>query len=260
MTEMPCPLCRSVDTRAFYHYPDFNVLQCRACLFRFIDQRSWIYPYRDEDYYSAAPLTESHSTPPHIQRRIDQVLRHSSGGRCLDIGCGLGEVTLSLANYGFSAEGLDESNNAISALSSKHPEAKWHCGRVQDVLPMLGLFDVVTLYHVLEHFPDPLENMESIMNALRPGGLLVIEVPNIRGLMARIMGRRWHYYLGHHVNYFDPKNLAKLISMIGCETIEARGDYDIAYPGGAPWKLLVKRGLMAVGFNDVISIVGRKHR
>ncbi|MEN6584964.1 MAG: class I SAM-dependent methyltransferase [Sulfuricella sp.] len=195
-----------------------------------------------------------------IRRRINQIKQFSATGRSLDVGCGLGEVPRLLSQLGYDAEGLDESSAVINVLSRQAKSVKWHCGTVSEVLPTLGLFDVVTLYHVLEHIPDPIRAVEGILKNVRPGGLLIIEVPNAGGLFTRLMGPRWHYYLDHHVNYFGKRHFYKIATEFGCEVLRIKGDYDFTYPTGRGWKIVVKRMLCMIGFQDVISVVLRKKK
>ncbi len=125
------------------------------------------------------------------------------------------------------------------------------------MLPKLGDFDVVSLYHVLEHLPNPLEAMRIIIKSVRPGGIVVIEVPNVRGLTARLKGSHWHYYLNHHVNYFGPSDLVRMSAVINCQVLEVRGDYDFTYPIGLKWKVAIKSVLRSIGFRDVVTLVMR---
>jgi len=156
---------------------------------------------------------------------------------------------------GFSAAGLDESLVTIDYLQAHYPQVEWYRGEISALIPKLGQFDVVTLYHVLEHIPNPVDILRVLRSIVRPGGYLVIEVPNAGGLKARINRHHWHYYLEHHVNYFQGKHLRMLAKRIGFTTLEVAGFYDFTYPTGAKWKVAMKSILGSVGFRDVVSIV-----
>ena len=252
---MNCPICRAQRVELYHAWPDFRVMTCRECGFRFTDLETWQYPYLDKDYYDIGEISEPNPYRPFLFRRASQILRHCRSGRALDVGCGMGEMPLLLSEHGFSATGLDESRKTIDFLRSRFPKVGWESGAVLDLIPTLGRFDVVTMYHVLEHIPHPVEVMKGMKDILRPGGYIVIEVPNMGGLNARLMGRGWHYYLRHHVNYFKGSHLKMLADAIGCKTLEIAGYYDFTYPIGARWKIAVKNVLRAAGFQDVVSIV-----
>lgn len=255
---MQCPLCSSTNNILFHEWPDFRIVDCVNCGFRFTDLTAWSYPYQVSDYYADVSLrTVDAPESAWIARRVKAILKYCKCGRSIDIGCGLGEVAIAMQKRGFDAEGMDESKNAIDLLKQSYPTMVWHCGSVHDVLPKLGSFDVVTLYHVLEHIPDPVGAMRNILTSVRPGGIVVLEVPNVKGLSARLRGHRWRYYLHHHVNYFGPSDLMKIGSTLDCEVLDVFGDYDFTYPTGSKWKVAIKSILKKIGFKDVVTIVMR---
>lgn len=251
---LSCPLCSSNESTVFHTWPEFEVRTCSSCGFRFTNLDAWSYPYSGIDYYeiNMSNNIAQNQSHPHISRRISDITKYVSGGRALDLGCGLGEVSVLLSARGFSAVGLDESANAINALRQRFPQVDWRCGLASELLPQLGQFDVITLYHVLEHIPHPVEALREVMKALRPGGIIVIEVPNMEGRTARRMGYKWHYYLQHHVNYFGPRHITKLAETLECEILEVAGYYDFTFPRGALIKDAVKATLATLGFKDIV--------
>jgi SAM-dependent methyltransferase len=138
------------------------------------------------------------------QKRIERFIQK---GRILDIGCGRGTLLSLMKEQGWEAYGLEFNE-----------ETAWHArnvlgldiktGRLADVHFDDAFFDVVTLWHVLEHLPDPVLTFEECRRILKPGGLLVISVPNSDSLQARISGDDWfHLDLPYHLYHFNDKNL-----------------------------------------------------
>lgn len=82
---------------------------------------------------------------------------------------------------------------------------------------------MITLYHVLEHIPDPLGALKEIKRLGGSGALIVIEVPNAGGMKARIKGPRWDYCKVDHVNYFRPRDLRVLAYELEMEVLDIRG-------------------------------------
>jgi 2-polyprenyl-3-methyl-5-hydroxy-6-metoxy-1,4-benzoquinol methylase len=83
-----------------------------------------------------------------------------------------------------------------------------------------GTFDIVTLWHVIEHLPDPLESLRKIRALLRPGGVIVMETRNYRGHDARVQGERWGgWALPHHLWHFDPGSYRNLVEKAGFRVI-----------------------------------------
>jgi SAM-dependent methyltransferase len=81
-------------------------------------------------------------------------------------------------------------------------------------------FDAVCAFHVVEHLPDPLGAMQLIRRTLRPGGHLLIEVPNAQSRAARRQGKRWKPLdLPHHLGHHSPASLRELLSRAGLEPL-----------------------------------------
>jgi 2-polyprenyl-3-methyl-5-hydroxy-6-metoxy-1,4-benzoquinol methylase len=100
--------------------------------------------------------------------------------RILDVGCGGGWSTLMLHERGHRAEGLDLHTDALE-VTDLAPELRYTQGDVQALPFEPDSFDVVSMYQVLEHVPDPRRALENAMRVLRPGGRLIVVGPNIIG-------------------------------------------------------------------------------
>ena len=255
---MGCPLCDATRHAVFLTQPIFRVLECRACGFRYVDPETVQGSSGRRTERKEEPLVPVDPERPHIRRRVRDILAHASSGCALDIGCGRGEVAILLSRAGFRCEGLDVDGRMIRRLRSAHPEVVWHSGKVEETIASLGSFDVVTMYHVLEHLQRPLAVMELVKEAVKPGGLIVVEVPNIDGLHARLRGQSWDYFKPDHLNYFGPRRLCDIAERIGCEILDMKGFYHFSYPQDVLWKDWVKGALAALGFKDVISIFMRR--
>ncbi|MBE0612759.1 MAG: class I SAM-dependent methyltransferase [Burkholderiales bacterium] len=192
---------------------------------------------------------------PHIQRRVRDILRYAQPpGRALDIGCGKGEVALALCEKGFECAGIDMKATVISHLQTHFSQIDWRCTTMADLAETPNCYDVLTLYHVLEHLSDPRSALAGVRTLASPGALVVIEVPNVGGWEARLKGRRWHYYKLDHVNYFRESDLRRLAADLGMIVLGVRGYQHFSYPQDVFWKDLVKGALGRFGFQDVITI------
>jgi ubiquinone/menaquinone biosynthesis C-methylase UbiE len=76
-------------------------------------------------------------------------------------------------------------------------------------------FDVITLWDVLEHTPNPRNVLDECKRVLKPGGLMIINYPDIESLVARMMGRRWVFLLSVHLYYFTPDTIEKMLRAVG---------------------------------------------
>jgi len=133
----------------------------------------------------------------------------------LDIGCG-GGTFLSLARKrGFSCYGMDVSESAAAAARRQYGLTVLHggIGRVD----WDGLrFDFITMFHVLEHLSNPEGSLEYVASLLKPGGSLIIQVPNVESIQARAFGSRWYGLdVPRHLINFTPKALQTLLDRCG---------------------------------------------
>ena len=80
-------------------------------------------------------------------------------------------------------------------------------------------FDIITMWDVLEHVPNPLHTLKEIKRILRPDGLLVINYPRIDDPLARVFGKRWWFLLSVHLFYFTPKTLTAYMQKVQFEKV-----------------------------------------
>lgn len=252
---MKCPICGETGAKVFGQWPEFRIDQCHACGFRYIDTADPGYPADAQYHYDEPEIGLIRPDLPHIQRRVRDILRHQSPpGRALDIGCGKGEVALALNRSGFVATGSDMKCRIMTHLQAHHSEVEWLNATAEELAALPQRFDVLTLYHVLEHVSDPRAVLASVKELANSGALIVIEVPNVAGLNARLRGQRWEYYKVDHVNYFRARDLHRLAADLDLTVLETRGYQHFSYPQNVPWKDAIKGALALVGFRDVVSV------
>jgi SAM-dependent methyltransferase len=132
-----------------------------------------------------------------------------------------------------------------------------------DLAPKLeGAYDVVSMHHYLEHTREPLEELSAASLALKPGGHLLIELPDPESPLGRFFGRRWvAWFQPQHLNFLSIGNLKRALQKLGFTPIaEARGAAhipadltfwlysvleDLAPPLGLPWQAPATSGRMA---------------
>jgi SAM-dependent methyltransferase len=120
------------------------------------------------------------------------------GARVLDAGCGSGEFLYLLRSIGCDVVGIDPDEGYRHYVERELGLTVYAGGLHQQNFPA-GAFDLITLFHVLEHLPQPVESLRQLSSWLRPEGLLVVEVPNLES-RAEHPARRFH---PAHVTYFS---------------------------------------------------------
>lgn len=149
--------------------------------------------------------------------RIVRLLRRGGlppRARVLDAGAGRGRLVLGLRDAGLEASGIEPS--ARGAELAGAAGAPVERGAIEEHAAE-GL-DAVVLWHVLEHLEDPLAALRRIRSWLRPGGVLLLGVPNRASLQARIGGAGWlHFDAPRHRVHLTPRGLRELLVRAGFE-------------------------------------------
>ena len=152
--------------------------------------------------------------------RLRWLRRHVRAGTLLDVGAATGAFVLEAGAAGFDARGLEPTpafaRQARTTLGVDVVE-----GTLEDARLDESSLDVATMWHVLEHVREPLPQLDRVRRALRPGGLLAIEVPNYGSEVARRQRAAWPSLEPKvHVNQFTPVTLRCALERVGLELAE----------------------------------------
>ena len=140
-----------------------------------------------------------------------------NGGRILDVGCGDGFFLRSVKNIGWEVHGIEMSEEAVHRAKSMGVEQVTR-GTFDDNSYLDHYFDVIRFWSVLEHIHDPVATLAKVNRLLKPGGLLVIQVPNYRSAAARWTGPLWSAWdVPRHLYHFSYKSLNSLLEKSGFE-------------------------------------------
>lgn len=234
-----CPICGSRDlkvrirtTDIIQHKPgQFTLEQCQSCGHVFQNPR--LTPEGLNFYYSdfydgmgtRASETMFGARPSLYLQRARTVEGFLKPTRWLDVGTGQGHFCCAAREAWPHAEfdGLDISEGMDDAV-----RAGWMNRGYRGFLPdvandIAGQYDVVSLFHCLEHTPEPVRDLEAAHTALAPGGMLVIEVPNPECSLGRVFGRLWlPWFQPQHLNMFSVSNLESTLRRLGFEPVRVQ--------------------------------------
>ena len=232
--------------------PEHATVRCSACALVFVDP---VPPCAvDHTSYGAAyyePWQERREERARIRmwrRRLRLLEARRERGALLDAGCGDGLFLKLARDAGWSVEGIEFSPEG-ARRSSQHLGRPVAVGDLAAVSGLRGPFDVVTLWHVLEHLVSPTSLLDAARARLRAGGLLVAAVPNLDNLPMRAAyrvarGRPLPLYeegaREPHLSHFSPVTLREVLRRRGFESIEIRADLCALTPA--------KRSIDAVAF------------
>ncbi len=152
------------------------------------------------------------------RRRL--IARFPAGGRLLDIGCAYGGFLEMMRKAGWQVEGIEVA--AAAAAACRRKELDVHVATLAEAQWPAARFDAVTLFYVLEHVPDPLGGLKKVHAAMKPGGLLIVRVPDTTPLVKFLkrLGRRNELYdPPYHLFDFSPAVLTRMLERAGFRNV-----------------------------------------
>jgi SAM-dependent methyltransferase len=144
-------------------------------------------------------------------------------GKLLDVGAATGFFVEQARATGWDAMGVEPSEWA-AAYARNELGVDVRPGTLESLQFPDATFDVVTMWEVIEHLPDPRTTLAEVKRILRPGGRLVLSTPDAGSLAARLSGRRWLGWrkVPEHVFFFDRANLDRLLGQSGFTPVRHR--------------------------------------
>jgi SAM-dependent methyltransferase len=150
-----------------------------------------------------------------LAAKVDKAFSGNATRRVLDIGCSDGLFLISMRSRGWETMGV-EIGEESSRIAREVNGLNVVTGNLFSQEIESGSFDAVTMTHVLEHLPDPVGALERVRDLLKPGGMLLISVPNHRGPDSRLFGASWYgWAIPPHLYHFDKKSVSKVIEKAG---------------------------------------------
>jgi 2-polyprenyl-3-methyl-5-hydroxy-6-metoxy-1,4-benzoquinol methylase len=203
------------------HTRTFQALRCERCTHVYCfplppDLASHYRDVVDEEY-----LAHSRSRRLSAEAVLGGLRARGASGRLLDVGCATGDWLVAAREAGFEAEGLELSE--WSARIARERGFVIHQMRLEALAAERpGTFDLITLMGVIEHFERPRDEVRHLRRLLKPGGRLVLWTGDVDSSTSRILGRKWWYWQGQHIQYFTKASLRRLLRDEGLDPVEVR--------------------------------------
>lgn len=135
-------------------------------------------------------------------------------GRILDVGTAGGAFLGVAHRHGWGVSGC-EPNKWMAEWGSQYYGIQIQPGTIFDMQLADNSFDVLTIWDVLEHTPDPRKVLDECRRVIKPEGLLIVNYPDIGSLVSRLMGRKWVFLLSVHLYYFTRETIQKMLAASG---------------------------------------------
>jgi SAM-dependent methyltransferase len=222
-TSLPaCPVCESASARETRFGPA-PLLRCESCGFTHLSGAVDPDLYAD-DYFAAYAGGDYLAEEPQRRResrvRLDLLAKVAPPpGHLLEIGAAAGFFLAEARERGYDGVGV-EPNDAMAGHAREALGLDVRTGLLGEVALEAGAFDAACAFHVVEHLDAPLEALRAVRDAVRPGGHLLVEVPNAESAAARRKGAAWPpldlpYHVGHH----GPRSLRTLLERAGFQVL-----------------------------------------
>lgn len=229
-----CPVCDSTNFEEAFECPDhflskevFKLNRCSNCNTLFTnprpDEKSIITYYKSDSYISHS--NESNSLINIIykkvraitlKRKLKMLERFAFQGKVLDYGCGTGHFLSYASQHGWNVRGVEPDDAAREQVSSNLQQY------VAPSLPELKDedFDVITLFHVLEHVHSLEETLKDLLSRLNRNGVLFLALPNYKSADAQKYHTHWAGYdVPRHLYHFDQKSIFRLSKKYGLNIV-----------------------------------------
>jgi len=231
----PCVVCGGTKTLPRFEIggSGLSIVECQSCGLGFLwplpttEQIRSFYP---SDYYGDEGFKFSAIIEPLVRfvgiRSAWFVAKLvGRGGSILDVGCGRGVALRSLADFGCETYGFEVSSAAVQGIDPRVTVS---------VAPSLAeaqfpdnQFDGVLIWHVLEHVPNPRAVLTEAQRILKPGGVLVVAVPNFSSIQSTWSGAEWfHLDAPRHLFHFPVSALEELMRSTGF-VLESRHHFSL---------------------------------
>lgn len=248
-----CPVCQRNDWRPQWRKGELQIVRCQACGMVYVNPvlaamaSGQFYDTEGADYYLSPAKLASDYADVRFERELRLLRQFCPRGAVLDVGCGSGGFLFQLKKRwpsDYQILGTDVSGGPLDYAASRGvpvargdflsqdfgrnpgaPASGTACFVKQDqrAVPEAGApFDAVTLWAVAEHLAEPKRFLEKAHSMLKPCGLCIVLVPNLRSLAVRLLGAKYRYVYLQHLNYFSAQTLRQLGKRVGFEVVATR--------------------------------------
>lgn len=203
-----------------------TIVKCRRCGLVYVSPR-----FKPENIIKAYTETLDHGYSTQMEGRNKTFENgvillnkyYPQKGKLLDVGCANGGFLKMADKHGWDTYGVEPSREL--AVLGKRNGLKIYQGTLDEQKFTKNKFDVITYWDVLEHVADPMRELKLVYSLLKPGGILLVNFPDIGSLPARLSGKYWWFLLSVHLFYFSKESLVAALSRCRLKTLYCRAHW-----------------------------------
>ena len=232
-----CPWCGSENAQLHLEVKDlfltqepFKILECKECGLLFTTPRPnkdeiGRY-YKSEEYYSHQenkvgfiPKVYEKVKSVNLKNKYGIATEGKEKGKALDIGCGVGDFLHTMEQHGWDCTGVEPSEDA-KVIAKKRIKGQLLSSEEQENLPDSS-FDIITMWHVLEHVDDIGWQIQQLHRLCKPGGRIIIALPNYKSYDGQYYKAEWAAYdVPRHLNHFNKETIIKILEERGLRHVK----------------------------------------
>ena len=224
-------VCHSSRFITLWQEEKFQVKQCKECKLIYTDPRLPNENYDkiySKDYFLSNYIKHENIRKKYWKRQLQSIEEFKPTGKILDVGCGTGFFLDVAKSRGWNVLGVEPSDFAASYAREHYHVAVFN-GKLSEAKLEGSSFDLITLWDVIAHLPDPLDVLAEIHRILKEGGLLIIKTPNKPAYLFRLVGLLFTFkksfgrgllHLPQMIYHFTPQTLAKTLRCLGFNVIK----------------------------------------
>ncbi len=267
-----CPFCNAPSSRHF-HVKDlnnhgtamqFDYYQCSLCglvyIFPIPVDLAKYYNTDYSPYNIPSSIEQLKVQAEDVRFRLDMVLKYSpKKGRLLEIGPSYGGFAFLSKQSGFSVDVIERDSECCRFLKDIIGVNVICTDNVQKSLEGLGQYDVIALWHVIEHLEEPWHVLGTLVDHLLPNGIIVISTPNPDSLQFKLFGQFWgHLDAPRHVSLLSIKWLTCFLEKHGVNKIMlTTTDPDGLVLNSYGWTMSLRNIFRQKLFQYVASLIGQ---
>ncbi len=225
--EQVCIICGNSRYDDFYNLSPYSLVKCQSC------GLIQVYPIPAEEtrrqintsIYSVEEYKKRCFKDERFFRRwskdklgiIEKLM--PAKGKMLDIGCSYGFFLDEASKQGWDTYGI-EINTVTGSYARDKFGKKVFVGSLEESLFELSSFDVITLWDVIEHTPEPVNFLKLLKKYLKPQGIICVQVPNIDSFISHLKNDKWDWLTpGDHLYFFSKETLGTILGSAGFKIV-----------------------------------------